>query len=72
MSKKVYWLGGVGPNDDFGSKIDEVFIDGKTRQGPWGIMTPSNWEQYGVGRLGQGFGQKYVKQDDGRFLKVEG
>lgn len=72
MSKPVIWCGNVGPNDDFGAPIGDEFIDGKTRMGPWGIMTPANWSAYGVRQLGQGFGQRYKKQPDGKFHKVEG
>jgi hypothetical protein len=69
--REVYWTGPIGPNDDFDAPIGDTFIDGKTTIGPWGIMTPANHERLGVG-LGTGRGQKYVKQTDGRWLKVEG
>lgn len=69
---KRYWLGPVGPNDDFGVPIGKVFIDGKTRQGPWAIMSEKAWKAHGVGVLGTGYGQKYQKQADGRWLKTEG
>jgi hypothetical protein len=51
--------------------VDE-FIDGKTRAGPWANMCPKCYKIFGVGRLGTGFGQRYKKQDDGTWLKVEG
>jgi hypothetical protein len=70
--EKRYWMGTVKSRDDFGLTIDRIMIDGKTKHGPWAIMTPSSWRQHGVGKLGTGYGQKYEKQDDGRFLKVEG
>ena len=69
---KRYWQGHVGPKDDFDREIEDTFIDGKTIMGPWGIMTPQSWRHYGVGALGTGLGQKYEKQTDGRWLKVEG
>lgn len=72
MAKDVYWLGNVGGFDDFSQPIDDEFIDGKTTMGPWAIMNPKSWEKNGVGRLGQGFGQRYKKQANGRWLKVEG
>jgi hypothetical protein len=50
--------------------VDE-FIDGKTRAGPWGNMCPKCHKIFGVG-LGTGYGQRYKKQDDGKWLKVEG
>lgn len=70
--KKTYWLSPVGGFDDFDMPISETIIDGKTTMGPWALMTPSSWRLYGVGRLGTGLGQKYEKQDDGKWLKVEG
>lgn len=67
-----FWMGHVGSNDDFGKKIATVFYDGKTRMGPWAIMSPASWLIHGVGQTGTGFAQKYSKQADGRWLKVEG
>lgn len=79
MSKEVYWQGPVGPKaadgsqlDDFDQPITDEFIDGKTVMGPWGNMSPKSWARHGVGRLGTGYGQRYKKQSDGRWLKVEG
>jgi hypothetical protein len=70
--KKLYWVGKVGLHDDFGDPITTTFIDGRTVMGPWAIMSPMSWVVNGVGRLGTGFGQKYEKQDGGKWLKVEG
>lgn len=67
-----YWLGDVGEQDDFGVYYDLYMIDGKTKQGPWANMTMESWKRHGVGKLGLGFGQKYKKQLDGRWLKVAG
>lgn len=64
------WLGSVGKEDDYGVEITDTFIDGRTTSGPWAIMAPASFATYGVG-LGIGFGQKYVKEDDGIFYKVE-
>ena len=66
-----YWCGDVQPVSDFGSKITDEFIDGATTTGPWGFMTPEEHAIHGRG-LGQGRGQRYKKQEDGRWLKVEG
>jgi hypothetical protein len=66
-----YWIGSVGPKDDFGQKIEDEFIDGHTAMGPWAIMTPSSHRIYGFG-LGTGRGQRYERQADGKWLKVEG
>jgi len=68
----VYWRGSpIGPKDDLGAKIDDVFYDAKTVMGPWGILSPASFRQHGVG-VGLGRGQKYEKQSDGRWLKTEG
>lgn len=68
---KKYWIGDVSKTDDFGDPIKEVFIDGATVHGPWAVMTPASHDYYGRG-LGTGRGQKYMKQADGKWLKVEG
>jgi hypothetical protein len=70
--KKVYWTGHLESEDDFGDPIVDEFIDGKTVFGPWAIMTPHTFKIKGVGQLGTGLGQRYVKQRDGKWLKVEG
>lgn len=72
MTEKVYWLSPVDAFDDFGDIITDEIIDGKTVMGPWGLMTPKSWKKYGVGRLGSGLGQRYKKQKDGKWLKIEG
>jgi hypothetical protein len=69
---KVYWLSAVGEVDDFGDKITDTIIDGATNMGPWALMTPRSFRYNGLNRLGEGYGQKYEKQEDGRWLKVEG
>jgi hypothetical protein len=74
MEDKVYWLSPVGPADDFGDTITDEIIDGRTTYGPWALMTPKSFAKYNgtSGRLGLGLGQRYKKQSDGRWLKVEG
>lgn len=75
MSEAIYntraWMGKIPERDDFNRKIDNEFIDGRTRQGPWAIMTPVSHKIYGVG-LGLGKGQHYRRREDGKFVKVEG
>jgi hypothetical protein len=71
VPNKIYWIGDVGPKDDFGITIVDEFIDGKTSLGPWAIMTLASWRRHGIGRLGTGYGQRYKKTDEG-WLKVEG
>ena len=72
VKREVYWRGTIRTADDFNDPITTEFIDGKTRHGPWAIMTPQSWKRMGVNQLGVGFGQKYKKQPDGRWLKVQG
>ena len=70
-----YWSGKVKDQDDMGRDIEDEFIDGKTATGPWAIMTPKSWAMYGITKdnsCGEGIGQRYKKQPDGRWLKVEG
>jgi len=66
-----FWMGTVSDKDDFGVPIENEFIDGKTRGGPWAIMTPRSFRQHGSG-IGQGRGQKYQKQPDGKWKKIDG
>ena len=73
MTKRpTYWVGRLGERDDFGSPYGDTMYDGKTTHGPWANMSEASWRQHGVGRLGTGLGQKYRKQADGKWLKVEG
>lgn len=73
MPEKVYWLSPVGGFDDFDDPIRDTIIDGATAQGPWALMTPRSWRMHGrFTTLGLGRGQRYVRQPDGRWLKVEG
>ena len=74
MSAKKYWMSPLGDVDDFGVPYEDEMIDGKTHMGPWANMTPISWNHYTgtKGRLGLGLGQRYKKQADGKWLKVEG
>lgn len=70
---KRFWIGPVADLDDFGVMITDEFIDGRTMPfGPWAIMAPGSWRLHGSPRLGAGWGQRYRRQADGRWLKVEG
>lgn len=70
--KKVYWLGNLGPTDNYGSKYGNIMYDAKTKFGYWANMSEDSWKEFGIGKLGIGLGQKYEKQDNGRWLKIEG
>ena len=69
--KPKYWGSPVPEFDDFNQLIDDIFINGKTIVSSWAIMTPKSFQRYGVG-LGTDSGQRYSKQADGQWLKVEG
>jgi len=73
-SQPKFWIGSVGEFDDFGAPINDEFIDGRTTFGPWVIISPTSWERYGgtKGKFGLGYAQRYRRQLDGRWLKVEG
>ena len=62
--------------DDFGQpltgKNGEVVYDAKTRMGPWATMTQASFDVFGAGKLGLGYGQKYVRNEKGELHKVEG
>lgn len=71
QAEKKVWLGYVPKMDDFGSIIQDEFVDGKTKMGPWATMSPESYKQHGVG-LGTGKGQRYKKSESGDFEKTEG
>jgi hypothetical protein len=68
---QIYWLGNVPQFDDFGSLVITQFVAGKTSSGLWALMSLLSFRTHGVG-IGPGLGQRYVKQQDGRWLKMEG
>ena len=63
-------------HDDFGyeftRKEGEVVYDAKTAGGPWAMMSQEAYEAFGIGKLGTGLGQKYVRNAAGELHKVEG
>jgi hypothetical protein len=68
-----YWTGDVPAKDDFGMTISDEFIDGRMRgRSQWAMFAPMSWRTMGIGILGLGYGQRYRKQKDGRWVKVEG
>lgn len=73
QTKAKYWTGRPPQEDDFGLPILSEFVDGVTSEnGKWAFMNPVSYKAHGIGRLGTGYGQRYKKQADGRWLKVEG
>lgn len=66
-----YWTSPVGERDDSGALIDDVVIDGKTKNGHWALMSEASFEKIGLG-ISWGLGQKYEKQKDGKWLLTEG
>jgi hypothetical protein len=71
--EKKYWVSPVGATDDFGYPVKDEIIDAPTVEGPWALMTPESWKDNRMyHKLGTGFGQRYKKQSDGKWLKVEG
>jgi hypothetical protein len=69
--RPVYWMGSTASCDICKMPLGKRIIDGKTNSGLWALMDPACHRNHGRG-LGVGFGQAYEKQDDGRYLKVEG
>lgn len=69
-----YWQGSAPLQCDMDqahTSTRETFVDGATKFGPWGIMCIPCFERFGLG-LGTGKGQKYQRQANGSFFKVEG
>lgn len=59
-------------NVPFTKEEGEVVYDAATRSGPWATMTQESFDMHGLGRLGLGLGQKYVRNAAGELHKVEG
>ena len=68
MSKKI-WMGST-KCDICGEELTKILIDGRTSNGSWAVMCPKCHKIHGVG-LGTGKGQKYVRDTEGDFVKVE-
>lgn len=67
-----YWAGDPPSKCDLCSHpITKVFVDGKTRLGPWGNLCPSCHTGYGAG-LGTGRGQRYERTASGEWVKTAG
>lgn len=67
-----FWAGTPPKSCDLCEKpLLARFIDGKTRQGPWGCLCFFCYVEHGCG-LGTGKGQQYDIQKDGRWKKTGG
>lgn len=68
------WLGTPPTACDLcGGKLSQVFVDGRTSDGRWGIMCPACRVQHGPRKLGPGCGQKYrLNLATKEWDKVEG
>lgn len=73
VDRKVHWAGEPPTECQLsGRKITTSFVDGRVPgHGSWAFMHPAYFKEYG-GTFGTGRGQRYEKQENGRWLKVEG
>jgi len=74
---KVFWTGKPGKCDGCGKALikEKSFSDIKTFNGPWGLFCDNCVPAFSIGKTqhyGEGLGQRYERQDDGRFLKTLG
>ena len=72
---KTKWYGEPPKKCDIcNNDIKGVFIDGRTKQGVWGIMCKPCHKEHGVG-LGTGRGQKYklqvIQDGEKEWIKVK-
>jgi hypothetical protein len=72
--RPTYWCGTLPKNDPWGEVYGEFMYDGRMRNhaGTWTNFSQESWKRYGCGILRIGFGQKYQRQEDGRYLLIEG
>jgi len=68
---KRYWAGDPVECDICNKPYKNMMYDGKTQFGGWANMCQPCFNRYGTG-LGTGKGQRYTKQEDGRWLKTGG
>lgn len=68
----TYWHGTDPVRCDvWGQPITTVFYDAKMPGAGWAMMHPDTFEALSCA-LGPGRGQRYEKQEDGRWLKTAG
>lgn len=72
MATPVYW---TSPLEDrcqiSGRRLEGIMYDAKLPGGSWANICHQTFVNMGC-QLGLGLGQKYERQLDGRWLKVEG
>jgi len=69
---KHYWCGPVPAVCEISGKpFNGVMYDASVPGLGWAHICYDTFKQYSC-KVGSGMGQKYRKQDDGRWLKVEG
>lgn len=70
--KPAYWVGVITHCNLCEGALGSVMYDAREKwSGRWGNFCHSCFQAVGSG-LGTGKGQKYAKQADGKWLKVEG
>ena len=77
MEEKTEWTGRKTEwtrqkTCDYCGRTGETMYDAATKEGPWAFMCPKCWKEHGFALLGPGFGQRYEKAADGRYIKAEG
>ncbi len=72
MANKVYWIGSKVEECQLDrTPLTDVMYDANCGRRGWGNIGPAAFERLGCS-LGIGLGQKYERQEDGRWLLVEG
>ncbi len=67
------WLGKHKCDFCTNKLIADVLYDARTIYGPWAVMCQEHYKTFSLGKLGTGYGQKYIKQSSPiGFFKVEG
>ena len=70
MNKKVYFTEEPRHCEICYEPLDQSFVNGQTTDGHHAIMCTNSYTVHGYGNLfGVGFGQLFVRDDDGRFIK---
>lgn len=69
---EVFWCGSnVTHCQVTGEKLEDVMYDAMVMSGRWANIGQTAFDKYGC-QLGTGLGQKYERQEDGRWLLVAG